>query len=69
MSIVNVKIIFAKKQKQTCEKAKADTRTPNSRQGGGGRVINHDRNGCFPTTDGCEISYPFDNSRQIGNTS
>ena len=61
MSIVNVKILFAKKQKQTRERLT---------QGRGGRgEINHDRNGCFHTTDGCEISYPFDNSRQIGNTS
>ena len=59
MSIVNVKIIFAKKQKQTRERLT---------QGGGGE-IDHDRKGCFHTTDGCEISYPFDNSRQIGNTS
>ena len=59
MSIVNVKIIFAKKQKQPRERLTQ----------GRGEGINHDRNGCFHTTDGCEISYPFDNSRQIGNTS
>ena len=59
MSIVNVKLIFAKKQKQTRERLTQ----------GRGRKINHDRNGCFHTTGGCEIRYPFDNSRQIGNTS
>ena len=64
MSIVNLKIIFVKKQKQTRERPT---------QGGGGGGIIYNRNDRFHTRDGlfdsCEMGYPFDNSRQIGNTS
>ena len=51
-----------------CEKAKTDMRTPNSRQGG---IFIYNRNSRFHTRDGLfrEIGYPFDHSRQIGNTS
>ena len=54
MSIVNLKIIFVKKQK---------TRTPNS-----------SRDATFIITEMAvltlgETGYPFDDSRQIGNTS
>ena len=59
MSIVNLKIIFAKSK----------SRQPNAQLKAGRGKINYNRNGRFHTTDGCEISYPFDNSRQIGNTS
>ena len=64
MSIVNLKIIFVKKEK-------ADTRTFNSRPG---RDIYYNRNSRFHTREGLfvysETGYPFDDSpRQIGNTS
>ena len=54
-----------------CEKAKADTRTPNSRQeGGGGTFIITEMAVFTLATDySCEMGYLFDNSRQIGNTS
>ena len=48
------------------EKAKADTRTPDSRPG---RDIHYNKNDRFHTTDGCETRYPFDYSLPIGNTS
>ena len=61
MSKVNSKIIFVKKQKH-------DTRTLKSRPG---RDIHYNRNGRFHIREGlsCEMGYPFDDSRQIGNTS
>ena len=61
MSIVNLKIIFVKKQKQTSER------------------LTQDRGATFIITEMaffilgkdylCESGYPFDDSRQIGNTS
>ena len=58
MSIVNLKIIFVKKQKQTRERPT---------QGRGATFI-YNRNGRFHTTDGLFRVRRFDNSRQIGNT-
>ena len=60
MSIVNFK-------NNLCEKAKADTRTPNSRSG---HDIHYNRNGVFTLEMdfSCETGYPFDDSLQIGNT-
>ena len=60
MSRVNLKII--------CEKAKADTQTPNSRQGGHS-FITEMAVFTLETDYSCEMGYPFDNSRQIANTS
>ena len=61
MSIVNLKIIFVKKLKHTRER------------------LTQDRGATFITTEmvvftlqtdySCETGYPFDDSRQIGNTS
>ena len=60
MSIVNLKIIFGKKQKQTRERPT---------QGPGATFI-YNRNGRFQETDySCEMGYTFDNSHQIGNAS
>ena len=60
MSIANLKVIFVKKQKLT------DKRPT---QGQGATFI-YNRNGRFHTRGGSyETGYPFDNSRQIGNTS
>ena len=60
MSVVNLKIIFVKKQKQTRERPT---------QGRG--VFIYNRNGRIHTTDGLFVRYELsvDNSRQIGNTS
>ena len=61
MSTVNIKIIFVKKQKQTLER---------STQGRGANSFITEMAIFSPETDhSCETSYPFDNSRQIGNTS
>ena len=61
MSTVNIKIIFVKKQKQTRER---------STQGRGANSFITEIAVFTPETDhSCETGYPFDNSRQIGNTS
>ena len=50
-----------------CEKAKANTRTPNSRQGDGGHSFITEMTVFTQETDySCETGYLFDNSRQIG---
>ena len=61
MSIVNLKIIFVKKQKQTRERPTQD--------GGGPFIITEMAVFTLATDYLCEMGYPFDNSRQIGNTS
>ena len=66
MSTVNLKIIFVEKQKQT--------RGRPAQGRGEGETFVYNRNGRFPldmleTDYSCETGYPFDNSRQIGNTS
>ena len=61
MSTVNIKIIFAKKQKQTPERS-TQGRDANS-------FITEMAVFTLETDYSCETSYPFDNSRQIGNTS
>ena len=61
MSIVNLKIIFVKKQKQTRERPT---------QGRGATFIITEMAVFTLETDySCETGYPFDDSRQIGNTS
>ena len=61
MSTVNVKLIFMKKQKQTRERS-----TPCR----GASSFITEMAVFTPETDhSCETGYPFDNSRQIGNTS
>ena len=62
MSIVNLKIIFVKKQKQTRER-------PN--QGWAGEHSFISEIAVFTLEKGysCEMGYPFDDSREIGNTS
>ena len=55
-----------------CEKAKADMRTPNSRNGGGvggHSFITEIAVFTLETDYSCEKGYPFCNSSQIGNTS
>ena len=60
MSIVNLKIIFVKKQKQT------QTQT----EGRGATLIITEMAVFTLEKDySCETGYPFDDSRQIGNTS
>ena len=60
MSIVNLKIIFVKKQKQTRERPT---------QGRGATFIITEMAVFTLETDySCETGYPFDDSRQIGNT-
>ena len=51
-----------------CEKAKADTRTPNSRHGGT-FIITEMAVFTLATNYSGEMGYSFDNSHQIGNTS
>ena len=61
MSKANLKIVFVKKQKQTRQRPT---------QGGGGAFIITEMAVFTLATDYlCEMGYPFDNSRQIGNTS
>ena len=63
MSIVNLKIMFVKKQKRTRER-------PTQGRGRGGTFIITEMAVFTLATDySCEMGYPFDNSRQIGNTS
>ena len=51
-----------------CQKAKADTRTLNSRPGARHWFITEKAVVTLETDYSCETGYPFDNSRQIGNT-
>ena len=61
MSIVNLKIIFVKKQKQTSGRPI---------QGRGDiHLLTEMAVFTLETDYPCEMGYPFDNSRQIGNTS
>ena len=61
MSTVNLKIIFLKKQKQTRERPT---------RGRGATFITTEMAVFTLKTDcSCETGYPFDDSRQIGNTS
>ena len=61
MSIVNLKIIFVKKQKQTRKRPT---------QGRGAKFIVTEMAVFTLETDySCETGYPFDDSRQIGDTS
>ena len=61
MSIVNLKIIFVKKQKQTRERPT---------QGRGGTfIITEMAVFTLATNYSGEMGYPFDNSHQRGNTS
>ena len=61
MSTVNIKIIFVKKQKQTRER---------STQGqGANSFITEMAVFTLETDHSCERGYPFDNSRQLDNTS
>ena len=61
VAVVNLKIIFVKKQKQTRERPT---------QGRGATFIITEMAVFTLETDySCEIGYLFDNSRQIGNTS
>ena len=60
MSIVNLKIIFVKKQKRTRKRPT---------QGRGATFIMIEMSVFTPETDySCETGYPFDDSRQKGNT-
>ena len=61
MSTVNIKIIFVKKQKETRERSTQD-RAANS-------FITEMAVFTLETDHSCERGYPFDNSRQIDNTS
>ena len=61
MSIVNLKIIFVKKQKQTRERPT---------QGRGATFIITEMAVFTPEKDcSCKTGYPFDDSRQIDDTS
>ena len=61
MSIVKLKIIFVKKQKQTRKRPT---------QGRGAKfIITKMAVFTLETEYSCETGYPFDDSRQIGNTS
>ena len=63
MSIVSLKIIFVKKQKQTRER-------PTQGRGARGHSFITEMTVFTQETDySCETGYWFDNSRQIGNTS
>ena len=62
MSIANLKIIFVKKQKQTRER-------PTQGEGGGVGAFIITEMAVFTLAMDylCEMGYPFDDSRQIGN--
>ena len=61
MSIVNLKIIFVKKQKRTRKRPT---------QGRGATFIITEMAVFILETDySCETGYPFDDSRRVGNTS
>ena len=59
MSIINLKIIFVKKQKQTRERPT---------EGQGATFIITEMAVFTLEKYSCETGYPFDDSRQIGNT-
>ena len=59
MSIVNLKIIFVKKQKRTCPTQGRDATF----------IITEMAVFTLETDYSCETGYPFDDLRQIGNTS
>ena len=61
MSTVNIKIIFVKKQKETRERSTQDR--------GANSFITEMAVFTLETDHSSETGYPFDNSRQIGNTS
>ena len=61
MSIVNFK-------NNLYEKAKADTQKPNSRPGLHIYLITEMALSTLETDYSCEKGFPFDDSRQIGNT-
>ena len=61
MSIVNLKIIFVKKKKQTRKR-------PTQGQGAT-FIITEMAVFTLETDHSCETGYPFENSRQIGNMS
>ena len=61
MSIVNLKIIFVKKQKQTRERQEICR--------GETFIITEMAVFTLEKYYSCETGYPFDDSRQIGNTS
>ena len=61
MSTVNIKIIFVKKQKQTRERS-TQGQDANS-------FITEMAVFTLETDHSCERGYPFDNSRQLDNTS
>ena len=61
MSIVSLKIIFVKKQKQT--------RGRPTQGGGGHSFITEMAVFTLGTDYSSEMGYPFDDSREIGNTS
>ena len=68
--ILHVKNVDSEYKSNLCEKAKADTRTLNSRRGNGIHLQRTEMDVFTLETDHCsEKGYPFDNSRQIGNTS
>ena len=61
MSIINLKIIFVKKQKRTRKRPT---------QGWGATFIITEMAVFILETDySCETGYPFDDSRRVGNTS
>ena len=62
MSIVNLKIIFVKKQKRTRKR-------PTQGRGATSFVVTEMAVFTLETDYSCETGYPFDNLRQIGNTS
>ena len=62
MSIVNLKIVFVKKQKQTRERPLTQAWDRHS-------FITEMAVFTLETDYSCETGYPFDDSRQIGNTS
>ena len=64
MSIVNLKLIFVKKQKQTRERP-----TQGMRERGGGFIMTEMAVFTLATDYSYEMGDPFDKSRQIGNTS
>ena len=61
MSIVNLKIIFAKKQKRTRKRP--------TQGRGATSIITEMAVFTLETDYPCETGYPFDDSLQIGNTS
>ena len=66
MSIVKLKIIFVKKQKQTRERP---TQGWGGGGGGGNSFISEIAVFTLERDFSWQMGYPFDNSRQIGSTS